>query len=460
MMPRREVLRGWGMANQARSWIYRPRDADEVEAALQDARERGLSVCHRGAGLSYGDAALNEGGAMILTEGLHRLLNFNPDTGLLRAECGLRLVHIWKDVLPYGWWLPVVPGTMEVTLGGAVAMNVHGKNQFSKGSFGEHVTSLTLLRASGVREELPAVGEPEGLRDVVGAQGLNGTILDATIQLHRVHSGLVEVEARATRSLVETLGAFEEGLVGVDYAVGWIDCMAGANGMGRGLLHFARQLPADHPRALEAMSVDEQRLPSRSLGVIPNSQLWRGLRVLSNDSGMRVVNLGRSLSGRLRQGRRYLQTLAAFHFLLDTVPGWRRAYGPHGLIQYQLFVPLYNAGDVFREVLALQRSLGVYSYLGVLKRHRTDDFAGSYALDGYSLALDFPVRAQKLAALRRLCRSYDDLLRDSCGHVYAAKDAVSRGVLPRTRDPLYSSNLVRRWERPERPRGPASITAR
>ena len=449
MRPQREVLYGWGMANHARSWIYRPREASEMEAALSDARSRGLTVCHRGAGISYGDAALNEGGATILTQGVHRILSFDQQEGVVRAECGLTLEHLWKDALAHGWWLPVVPGTTKATLGGAVAMNVHGKNQFTRGSFGEHVTALTVIRGDGTLETLTSEDQPDEFRRVIGAQGLNGTILDATLKLHRVYSGLVEVEVRSTRSLVETLSAFEEGLEGVDYAVGWVDCLARGSRRGRGLLHFARHLPADHPRAAEAMSAEDQRLPGRILGVLPREQAWRALRLFMSDLEMRMVNRGRVASGRLRHGKRYLQTLAGFHFLLDYIPGWKRAYAPHGLIQYQLFVPLYNAGDVFREVLTLQESLGVHSYLGVLKRHRADRFAASYSVDGYSLALDFPIRPEKLAELRQLCRSYDRLLRDAGGHVYAAKDAVSIGCLPESRDALFSSNLVRRWERAE-----------
>jgi hypothetical protein len=161
---------------------------------------------------------------------------------------------------------------------------------------------------------------------------------------------------------------------------------------------------------------------------------------------MRWLNRGKMVAGRSRNRRRYLQSLAAFHFLLDYVPRWKRAYSPHGLMQYQLFVPMYNAGDVFREVLRLQQDLGIYSYLGVLKRHRKDAFAGSYSVDGYSLALDFPLHPRRLEALRRLCGAYDQLLSDAGGHVYAAKDSVSVGRLPAERDPLFSSNLARRWE--------------
>ncbi|HSR41263.1 MAG TPA: FAD-binding oxidoreductase [Longimicrobiales bacterium] len=452
MNPTPEVLRGWGMVNRSRSWVYRPRHEAEVAEALVDARRRGLTVAHRGAGLSYGDAALNQGGAVMAFEGLDRILGVDPAKGTVRAQAGVSIEALWKATLPRGLWPPVVPGSMKVTLGGAVAMNIHGKNQRVKGSFGEHVVGLSVVRADGTLERLgPGSGAPSGdggMAGIVGALGLNGSIVDVTLRLQRVHSGHLEVESWSTGSLEESLAVLDERATTADYAVGWIDCFPAGRRSGRGLLHFARHLPADHPLAGEALTPEAQRLPSRILGVLPRHHAWRLLRALTHDPGVRAVNLGRSWSGRLRHGRRYRQTHAAFHFLLDYMPGWKRVYAPHGLIQYQLFVPRGDALPAYREALRLQRALGVVSYLAVLKSHRADSFPSSYSVDGFSLALDFPVRPDRLRSLRRLCRSYDDLLRDVGGRIYAAKDAVSRGRLPRDRHPAYSSNLVRRWERP------------
>jgi FAD/FMN-containing dehydrogenase len=434
------------MVCHARSRVYRPRSDEEVVEALAHVRSAGLTVAHRGSGLSYGDAALNQGGAVILSEGLDRIVELDAEEGWIRVQAGVTVETLWKAVLPHGWWPPVVPGTMKVTIGGAVAMNIHGKNQFVKGSIGEHVTGLSVVRSDGSLERLGVDRERGAVRAVVGAQGLNGTITEVTLRLQKVHSGYLDVLSWSTPSLRATLDVLEERAPSSDYAVAWIDCFPSGRGAGRGLLHFAHYLPPDHPRAGRAMEVVDQQLPGSILGLLPRSQAWRALRPFTNDPGMRLVNLGRVVSGRPRHGRSYAQTHAAFHFLLDYVPGWQRVYRPHGLVQYQLFVPREAARDAFGEALRLQRVTGVRSYLGVVKRHRPDDFAASYSPDGFSLALDFPVRPGRLAALRRLCRSYDDLLRDVGGALYAAKDAVGVGRLPLDRDPLFSSNLVRRWE--------------
>ena len=432
--PKSLVRRGWGEVHQGRSLVYRPTTNEEAAHALADAAQRGLTVAHRGRGNSYGDLALNEGGALLETEALTGILTFDTEKGELRARAGTTVEELWKEAIPRGWWLPVVPGTMKVTLGGALAVNIHGKNNLAVGAIGEHVAAATLLTGSG---EVRTVAGAS-LVGVVGGLGLSGTILDATLRLRRVHSGLLQVLTETTGSLPETLEALAEGAEAWEHAVGWIDCFAPGGRAGRSVLHFARDLPEDHARAGAALTVREQAPPVKHIGL--------ALRALLNDPGLRALNIGRYAAGRLRRGHRTLEAHARFHFLLDYVPGWKGAY-PNGLMQYQLFVPREAAAFVFSEALRLQAATGVRSYLGVLKRHRADPFPNSYLLDGFSLALDFPVREARLDRLVRLFRSFDAMLEEVGGRIYAAKDGVGLGALPEARDPLFSSNLVRRWER-------------
>lgn len=442
------------MANHARSLVYRPLDAGEVAESIVDARDRGLTVTARGSGLSYGDAALNQGGAVVDLRALDRVLDFDRSRGLVRVEAGATMGDLWTHVLPAGWWPPVVPGTMEATLGGCVAMNVHGKNHATAGALGRHVQGVTLVTGDGETRALErgVVAQSEAglwsmsLADVVGAQGLTGTVVDATLSLRRVHSGYLEVEVESTGSLPETFDALDRGAREADYTVAWVDCTGSR--AGRGVLHHAWYLPPDHALAGAAMDAASQRLPRRVAGVLPRRHAWRALRPLTNRAGIGVLNRGRYWASRLRGTRRYVQTHAAFHFLLDYVPGWKRAYGPGGLLQYQLFIPALGAREAFAEALHEQRRLGVPSYLGVMKRHTPEDAAASYSVDGYSLALDFPVgRGERYSRLMRLCRALDRIVDQYGGRIYAAKDAVSTGRLPERRDEAFSSNLVRRWEK-------------
>lgn len=445
--PRRETLFGWGGANHARSLVYGPERTEEVADALRDAWSRGLTVAHRGSGQSYGDAALNQGGAVIETGALDRILGYDPARGRVEAEAGVTIDQLWRHVIADGWWPPVVPGTSRPTLGGCLAMNVHGKNHVQAGSFGEHVRSVRLLRADAEIEEL-ARDDP-GFEKVVGTQGLFGTILSLELELTRVASGYLQVEARTAPTLERAMAALAGLETTNDYTVGWVDCFASGSALGRSELHAASYLPASHERAGDALDVEAQTPSPRMLGVFPRRHVPALLRLAVNDPGMRALNAAKYAHARAVHPSSYLETHAAFHFLLDYIPGWKRAYGAGGLLQYQFFVPEAEAEDVFTEALRRQHDRGVVSYLGVLKRHRTDPYPSDYSVDGYSLALDFPVRTRKLPDLMALLADFDAMQREAGGRVYAAKDAVSGiGKLPKLpADMRYSSNLIRRWGR-------------
>jgi FAD/FMN-containing dehydrogenase len=389
---------------------------------------------------------LNQGGAVVDMQGLNNIIHFDEGTGAVRAESGVTVRQLWQRGIAAGWWPPIVPGTMDVTLGGAVAMNIHGKNHFQAGSFGDHLRSLTLVMPDQSTEVLTPETHPERFTATVGAQGLNGTILELTMQMKRVHSGLVDVEAAPAQDLAHALQALDAGASESAYSVGWLDCFAGGKALGRGTLHFARHIAQDHPLAAAGLSPDDQALPERIFGALPRRHAWRILRLLTNDTGMRFVNAGKYWGGAMSPRKRYYQSHAAFHFLLDYMPEWKNIYRPHGVLQYQFFTPKDAALAAFTRALQRQHELGVISYLAVVKRHREDRFAGGYSADGYSLALDFPIRPARFGDLRRLLRDFDAIQAETGGRIYAAKDAVSCGQLPALRDPHYSNNLARRWD--------------
>lgn len=451
---RREMLFGWGRANYARSRVYRPETPGEVGEAVTDARARGLTICHRGAGQSYGDAAINQGGAVIHTTGLDRVLEYDPQKGLIRVQAGVTIDQLWRRVIGDGWWPPVVPGTSRPTLGGCLAMNVHGKNHVQAGSFAEHVRSVTVLGPKGKVETLNS-GDV-GFDRHVGAQGMSGTIMALELELVPVESGFLQVVARSFPNLrtgLKQLRILEENH---DYTVGWIDCFAQGESRGRGELHAASYLPEGHCRAGAGLSVSAQTPESRILGLMPRSRVHQLLRGVVHDPGMRALNAAKYAHARAAHPSRYLEPHASFHFLLDYIPGWKRAYGPGGLVQYQFFVPEEAAAEVFEEALRLQHDRGLVSYLGVLKRHRRDPYETNYSVNGYSLALDFPVRERRLPELMSLVADFDSLQRDHGGRVYAAKDAVSQlGKLSKNRADVYGSNLTRRWRERSRIRQPS-----
>ncbi len=455
------VLDGFGNSLRSASRCVQPGSVEELASVLRAAREEGLTVAFRGAGRSYGDAALNDGQLVVDQRGLSRVLAFDPASGRIEAQGGVTIEQLWRTGLPHGWWPHVVPGTMFPTLGGCVAMNVHGKNCFKAGPFGDHVLELDLMTATGEVKTLSREREPELFRAVIAGLGLLGAVTRVRVQLRRVESARLRVVPIRTPSLAAMFDCFEARLASADYLVGWVDCFAGGGSLGRGLVHQANYLTAaEDPAGTRLFGAEHQELPPSIMGV-PRSLVWRFMKFFTNDAGMRLVNAAKYLLPEHPGGDgSFLEPHVAFAFLLDYVPNWRLAYGEHGFLQYQVFVPGATARATLAEVLERCRRRGLVSYLGVFKRHRPDEYLLSHGLDGWSLALDFKLPKDP-APLRALLGELTDLVHEAGGRFYAAKDSVldaaqfARGygerlgrfrALKQAVDPegLFASNLARR----------------
>lgn len=435
-----ERVEGWGMAVSAAGYVFRPSTVDGVRAALATARSQGVPVVLRGAGRSYGDAALRPESVVLDLTRMRRVLAFDPSTGVVDAEPGVTIRQLWRYALGDGWWPPVVTGTMEPTVGGALAMNVHGKNNWRRGPIGDHCLELDLLLPSGeLRTLRPASepglfpAEPDLFGAVIGGFGQLGVITRARLQLKRVRSGLVEVLAVSAPDLETMLRLADEAKDTWEYVVGWVDAFARGRRLGRGLLHFARHLEAgEDPAPAQTLRVENQDLPPTIAGVVPKAVLWRFLKPFTNRPGMRLVNrvkydLGRTLG----EDARYHQSLAEFSYLLDYVPDWKQIYAPGGLIQHQSFVPAAAAERVFRRQLEVCLKRRLPPFLAVLKRHRPDRFLMSHAVDGFSLALDLPVVPRRREKLWALVEELAEPVVEAGGRFYPAKDAALPGELYR-----------------------------
>lgn len=305
-------------------------------------------------------------------------------------------------------------------------MNIHGKNNFAVGPFGEHVLSFKLLTPSGDVLTCSREQEPDIFHAAISGFGMLGCFLELTLQLKKVHSGRLEVTAITTPDLEQNLSLMEENVPTASYLVGWIDCHARGRALGRGLLHRADQLTAGQDPVGEGMLAPErQYVPSRILGTVPKAWCWPAMWCIVHAGMMRFLNAAKYRAGvREAAGRKRLQTHGAFHFLLDYIPNWNRALLPGGLIQFQPFVPKAAAAQVFRTILETCQARGLIPYLGVLKRHREDRFLMSHGVDGFSLALDFAVSRHNRERLWRLCQELADVVLEARGRFYYAKDAV------------------------------------
>lgn len=424
-----EYVEGWGMAVGGHSKVLRPRSIEEIRAAFELARRDGTTLGLRGTGCSYGDASVNQGGHVLDIGGMNRILGWDPETGVADLEAGVTIEQLWKHILPDGWWPRVVSGTMFPTVAGTSAMNIHGKNNYKVGTFGDCVLDFDLVLPSGEVRTCSREQHADLFHAAIGGFGMLGCFSRVRLQAKKVHSGELEVKGVSVHDLAEMMDYIERAKPEADYLVGWIDCFGRDENLGRGLIHHARYLPPGvDPCPERTLRVAHQELPGMILGVFPKGEVWRILRLFNNDPGMRLVNWVKQQGGRL-EGMKgwYRQSHAGFNFLLDYVPNWKFAYGRRerrGLIQYQSFLPKETALEGYREILRRCQERGHVSYLGVFKRHRPDPFWMTHSNDGWSLALDFKVTPANRADLWSTCDDLTRIVLDAGGKFYFAKDLV------------------------------------
>ena len=415
-------LENFGHSLRAPAYIFKPTCVEEIADAFHLAKNTGLTVTARGAGRSYNDAALNGGGIVLDLATMNRIINWDPATGQVVVEPGVTLQQLWQRVEPEGWWPPVVSGTMLTTLGGCLGANIHGKNNFKMGPIGEHVIEFTAILPTGAEINCSPKKNADLFYAMISGFGMLGIFTSITLQMKRIHSGLLEVSARPSRNLHEHLSDLFENAPAYDYIVGWLDATVGGHALGRGQIHAARYLQeGEDSQAEKTMSLKNQVLPSRIFGVFPKSIVYIFMGPFMNNLGTWAVNTGKYIASLPRHTFR--ESHAAFHFLLDYIPNWELAYGRGGLIEYQSFLPKENAEAAWTELLRLSLKRGLPPYLGVTKRHRPDNFLLSHAVDGFSLALDFKVTNGNRAKLSQTLQDFDRIVLDAGGRFYFAKNS-------------------------------------
>jgi decaprenylphospho-beta-D-ribofuranose 2-oxidase len=451
----RQRLSGFGRTAPTTALVAPMITEADVLAALREPGPRGVTA--RGLGRSYGDPAQNAGGLVLDMTGLDRIHAIDTDTGsgygTARVDAGVSLDALMRAALPFGLWVPVLPGTRQVTVGGAIASDVHGKNHHSAGSFGNHVLSLDLACADGrVRTLSPDGPDSELFWATVGGMGLTGIMLRATIQLRPTESAYFVVDTDRTENLDELMALLTDGSdERYDYSAAWFDTTTTGAALGRAVLtrgSLARrdELPAKLRRA--PLRFDAPQL-LRFPDVFPNG--------LANPRTLRAFSELWYRKAPKRQ-RDAVQNITAFYQTLDVFADWNRVYGQRGFLQYQFIVP-FGAEDTFRKIVEKIASSNHASGLNVLKRFGAGNNAPLYfPAPGWTICVDFPIAA----GLSELCTELDELVLDAGGRHYLAKEsrtsaaAIRRGY-PRldewrkvrsAADPdgVFTSDMARRLE--------------
>ncbi|MEV6178868.1 FAD-binding oxidoreductase [Streptomyces sp. NPDC052015] len=411
---------GWGRTAPSAARLIRPRTYEDAVAAVRDCGARG--GIPRGLGRAYGDAAQNAGGAVFDMTGLDRIHAVDAAGGTVLCDAGVSLHRLMEVLLPLGWFVPVTPGTRYVTVGGAIAADIHGKNHHVSGSFSRHVLSLELLTADG---SVRTAGHGTALFDATaGGMGLTGVILAATVRLQPVETAFVAVDTERASDLDDLMARLTAADHRYRYSVAWIDLLARRAATGRAVLTRGDHAPlaALPARARRSpLAFRPSRLPPAP-AFLPEGLLTRRTVGLFNELWYRRAP-------RARTGE--LQKLSAFFHPLDGVPHWNRVYGRGGFVQYQ-FVVGYGQEDALRRIVQRISRRGCPSFLAVLKRFGEADPGWlSFPRPGWTLALDIPAGLPGLAAF---LDELDEEVATAGGRVYLAKDSRLR---PELLDAMY-----------------------
>jgi len=432
--PPTERILSWGRYPKiAHQRVHKPAWNDQVPEIFNAAAPGALLPY--GLGRSYGDSCLNAGRELIDCRRLNRILDFDASTGMIRCESGVSLSDIIDVFLPKGWFLPVTPGTRFVTVGGAIANDVHGKNHHCAGTFGAHVRQIGLHRSNDGLVICSSRENPDMLGATIGGLGLTGVIAWADIQLKHVAGPWIDAESIPFQSLSAFLDLSRESNDRFEYTVAWLDCFAGKNP--RGIFFRGNHSPSHgaefHPKrgpklpfALPAWMLNRYSVKAFNTVYYKIHAASKGVAVVPYDS---------------------------FFYPLDSIRQWNLLYGRQGFLQYQCVIPDTNL-EAFEELLDRIARSGMGSFLGVLKQFGSAPAAGmlSFPRPGLTIALAIAMRGERTL---RLMQSLDEIVQKSGGALYPAKDARMSSALfessfPHWRsfvpyiDPKMSSSFWRR----------------
>ena len=426
-------LSGWGRFPVADCKVLRPRTEKDLLAALAQTTAKAPAIA-RGMGRAYGDSALNPNTTVSMTAFRH-MISFDAQSGVLIAEAGVTLADVISVFLPRGWFVPVTPGTKFVTLGGAIAADVHGKNHHKDGSFGGFVEWIDVVGRDRFICRCSRTQDVDLFDWTLGGMGLTGVILRCAVRLRRVESGWLRQRSIPAPNLAAAMSAFEDNAHST-YSVAWIDCLAKGANLGRSIVLLGEHALADE------LDVAKRPAPfttpkRRTLAAPFDAPGWA-----LNPWTVRAFNALYWLKGSWG-ARETLVDWDSYFYPLDSIHQWNRIYGKRGFAQFQCVLPLAASRAGLEELLTAISASGQGSFLAVLKRMGAQDSRFSFPMEGYTLALDFPAHPAALALMERL----DAITLAHGGRFYLAKDSRMTRATFETSDPRVADFRAMRSER-------------
>lgn len=444
----KNTLQSWGRYTSST-----PKNITEVTANWSPgAGEHLAPYLAYGLGRTYGDVCLNNGGTLLRTTKLNQIIFFDAKKGVVRAEAGVSIAEILSTVVQHGWFVPVTPGTKFVTLGGALANDVHGKNHHSAGTFGCFVRSFELIRSTGEKFVCSPGSNPELYSATIGGMGLTGLVTWIEFQLIPIDNSMIKMERKRVGSISEMISCILHADQHNQYTVGWLDTTSKGGKLGRGVL-----FKGDHAEKELAVQTEGREFEETQYSQGQANSLFSALpyvgQYLLNSTTISIFN-SFYYAYNTSSETPYTASIDSFFYPLDAIPHWNRVYGASGMIQYQFVVPLNDGKYITQSVLKKMRSVNASSFLSVIKVFGEKLSPGmmSFPIPGITLAMDIPAGVAGLLPALDFC---DEMIAEVGGRIYPAKDSRMKGSMFRRMyprldefttyvDPQFSSSFWRR----------------
>ena len=419
-----QYAQGYTETQSSKSLIVYPRDIDDCYELLQKSIEHSYKICCRGGGYTYGDMILNDKQIILDTKLMNNIINWDSGEGQIIVEPGVTFASVLSISMLDNWVLSSIPGGMDVTIGGAISNNVHGKDAWKNGNFGDHVVSIKILLSSGDLIEVSRKKNVELFFAVIGGMGLMGIIIEATLQLKNIPSPYVIVNSNHSRNINESIDLLEKSKEKSDFSVAWVDSFSKGSKIGRGYVSYGKWVESD-----KLVTVDTIRKslikPKLIFGILPAKPTWFMARPFFRPWGIKQVNRLHYFLSKLNNEEISKEILFTdYNFMHNKIPDIKHVYRPHGFLEFQPLLPKKDGAATIKELLKLCQHFGSESLLCGLKAHKSDDYLISYEGEGYSIGVDIQIGGRSKNQINEFAKEIISFTKDCGGKLFLAKDEM------------------------------------
>jgi len=411
---------------KTRSLVGTPETILELKLLIRHSLKENLTICFRGPGNTFGEVVLNNNHMIIDTRKLERILSWNKDSGVMVVGAGATMRDVFTTCFSDNWTLSAIPGSLDVTVVGAISNNVHGKDSVHHGNFGDQVESLKILIANEEIREVSRKNDPDLFNAVIGGMGLLGAVIEVTLNLNKIKSPYIETFMIPVKNIEECVVLLDQAAKENDFAVCWVDPFLKGKKMGRGFIKCANWVESS--RNLDRRELDKSLVDSTHIfGILPPKIVWFLFRPLFFSKTVKVLNVVNYwLQWTLYKlgFDRSIQLFTDYNFILRKVPKVKDVYNPYGAVELQPMISANFGATAFRKLFQLGQNCGFESLLCVIKKHRKDNYLFSYSGDSYSIGWTIHLKNRKMAEILDFNKKLLDLQFKFKGKTFLAKDSL------------------------------------